>query len=192
MVWDLDTWFEWGIAEGHSETVSAVAIAERASAIQSEYSLMERSPEQNGVLRTCEELGIGFVAWGPVGMGYLTGKIGANANLDPKTDFRSGFERFTSENLAANRPVVELLMLLAEKKDATPSHIALAWLLAQKPWIVPIPGTRNIDHLTENLGAVNVQLTSADLIELETAFSKLTVHGGRMSEKYMTEVEQKD
>jgi aryl-alcohol dehydrogenase-like predicted oxidoreductase len=181
-----------GLSEANPRTIRRAHAVQPVTAIQSEYSLMERSPQQNGVLKTCEELGIGFVAWGPLGMGYLTGKIDANTNLDPKTDFRSGFERFTSENLAANRPVVDMLKLLAEKKDATPSQIALAWLLAQKPWIVPISGTRNIDHLTENLGAFNVELTSADLTEIKTAFSKITVHGGRMSEKYMTEVEQED
>ena len=104
------------------------------------------------MLTTCEELGIGFVPWGPVGMGYLTGKIDARTKLDPKTDFRSGFDRFSPENLAANMPVVDLLKRFAEKKNATPAQIALAWLLAQKPWIVPIPGTRNVDHLEREPG----------------------------------------
>ena len=144
------------------------------TAIQSEYSLMERGPEQNGVLKTCEDLGIGFVPWGPVGMGFLTGKIDAHTKLDPKTDLRSEFDRFSPENLAANMPVVE------------------AWLLAQKPWIVPIPGTRNLDHLNENLGAINIQLTPADLREIETEFSKITVHGGRMNEMQMQQVDQKN
>jgi aryl-alcohol dehydrogenase-like predicted oxidoreductase len=123
-------------------------------------------------------------------MGYLTGKIDARTKLDPKTDLRSEFERFSPENLEANMPVVDLLRRFAEKKSATPAQIALAWLLAQKPWIVPIPGTRNIDHLNENLAAINVQLTLADLREIETAFSKIKVHGGRMSEKYMRQVDQ--
>jgi aryl-alcohol dehydrogenase-like predicted oxidoreductase len=178
-----------GLSEAGARTIRRAHAVQPVAAIQSEYSLMERSPEQNGVLKTCEELGIGFVPWGPVGMGYLTGKIDARTKLDPKTDFRSGFERFTPENLTANMPIVDLLRRFAEKKNATPAQIALAWLLAQKPWIVPIPGTRNIDHLQENLGAINVQLTSADLREIETAFSKIKVHGGRMSEKYMREVE---
>ena len=178
-----------GLSEASARTIRRAHAVQPVAAIQSEYSLMERSPEQNGVLKTCEELGIGFVPWGPVGMGYLTGKIDARTKLDPKTDFRSGFERFTPENLAANMPIVDLLRRFAEKKNATPAQIALAWLLAQKPWIVPIPGTRNIDHLQENLGAINVQLTPADLREIETAFSKIKVHGGRMSEKYMREVE---
>ena len=178
-----------GLSEASAKTLRRANAVQTVAAIQSEYSLMERAPEKNGVLATCEELGIGFVPWGPVGMGYLTGKIDARTKLDPKTDFRSGFERFTPENLAANMPVVDLLRRFAEKKNATPAQIALAWLLAQKPWIVPIPGTRNIDHLEENLGAINVQLTPADLREIETAFAKIKVHGGRMSEKYMREVE---
>ena len=128
-----------------------------------------RDPERNGVLAACEELGIGFVPWGPVGMGYLTGKIDARTKLDPKTDLRAGFDRFTPENLAANWPIVDLLRRFAAKKNATPAQIALAWLLAQKPWIVPIPGTRSMDHLNENLGAINVQLTPADLREIERA-----------------------
>ncbi len=178
-----------GLSEASAKTLRRANAVQTVAAIQSEYSLMERAPEKNGVLATCEELGIGFVPWGPVGMGYLTGKIDARTKLDPKTDFRSGFERFTPENLTANMPVVDLLRRFAEKKNSTPAQIALAWLLAQKPWIVPIPGTRNIDHLEENLGAIDVQLTPADLREIETAFSKIKVHGGRMSEKYMREVE---
>lgn len=179
-----------GLSEAGAGTIRRAHAVQPVSAIQSEYSLMERSPEKNGVLKACEELGIGFVPWGPVGMGYLTGKINANTSLDPKTDFRSGFERFTPENLAANLPVVDLLRRFAERKNATPAQIALAWLLAQKSWIVPIPGTRNLDHLEENLGAIKVELTSADLLEIKSAFSQLEVHGGRMSEKYMREVEQ--
>jgi aryl-alcohol dehydrogenase-like predicted oxidoreductase len=118
---------------------------------------MERGPEKNGVLATCGELGIGFVPWGPIGMGYLTGKIDARTQLDAKTDLRSGFDRFSPENLVANTPIVEELKRFAEKKNATP-----AWLLAEKPFIVPIPGTRNIDHLNENLGAINIQLPPDD------------------------------
>ena len=142
------------------------------------------------MLATCEELGIGFVPWGPVGHGYLTGKIDAHTKFDPKTDLRSGFDRFSPENMAANMPIVDLLKRFAEKKNATPAQISLAWLLAQKPWIVPIPGTRNPDHLNENLGAINVQLTPADLREIETAFSEIKVHGGRMNEEQMKVVDQ--
>lgn len=179
-----------GLSEASARTIRRAHPVQPVTAIQSEYSLMTRDPEQNGVLKTCEELGIGFVPWGPVGLGYLNGQIDARTKFDPKTDLRAEFERFSPENLAANRPIVDLLNRFAEKKNATPAQIALAWLLAQKPWIVPIPGTRNIDHLNENLGAINIQLTPADLHEIETAFSKIKVHGGRMSEKYMQEVDQ--
>ena len=142
------------------------------------------------MLDTCEELDIGFVPWGPVGAGFLTGKMGANTKFDPETDFRSEFPRFSPESLAANMPIIDWLTRFAEKKGATPGQIALAWLLAQKPWIVPIPGTRNIDHLNENLEAINVQLTSDDLLEIETKISKITVHGERMSEMHMRQIDQ--
>jgi aryl-alcohol dehydrogenase-like predicted oxidoreductase len=157
--------------------------------VQTEYSFIERDVEKNSVLQICEELGIGFVPWGPVGMGYLTGKIDASTRFDPKADLRSGFDRFSPENLAANMPIVDLLKRFAEKKNATPSQIALSWLMAQKPFIVPIPGTRNMHHLNENLGAINVQLTPTDLSELDTVFSKIKVHGGRMNEMQMQVVE---
>ena len=179
-----------GLSEASAKTIRRAHAVQPVTAIQSEYSLMERSPERNGVLKTCEELGIGFVPWGPVGMGYLTGKMDAQTKLDPKTDLRSGFDRFSPESLAANMPVVDLLKRFAEKKNATPSQIALAWLMAQKPWIVSIPGTRNIDHLNENLGAINVELTPADLSEMQTDFSKITVRGGRMNEMQMQIVDQ--
>ena len=179
-----------GLSEASARTIRRAHTVQAVTAIQTEYSLMNRDPEQNGVLQACEELGIGFVPWGPVGMGYLTGKIDARTKLDPKTDLRSGFDRFSPENLAANRPIVDWLKQFAKKKSATPAQIALAWLMAQKPWIVPIPGTRNIDHLNENLGAINVQLTPADLREIDTAFTKIKVHGGRMNEEQMRIVDQ--
>ncbi len=179
-----------GLSEASDRTIRRAHAVQPVTAIQSEYSLMEKSPERNGVLKTCEELGIGFVPWGPVGMGYLTGKMDAHTKLDPKTDLRSGFDRFSPENLAANMPVVGLLRRFAAKKNATPSQIALAWLMAQRPWIVSIPGTRNIDHLNENLGAISSRLTPADLSEIQTAFSTITVHGGRMNEMQMQIVDQ--
>jgi len=178
-----------GLSEAGEKTIRRAHAVQPVSAIQSEYSFMERSPERNGVLQTCEELGIGFVPWGPVGMGYLTGKINASTKLDEKTDLRSGFDRFKPKALADNKPVVDLLIQFAAKKNATPAQISLAWLLAQKPWIVPIPGTRRLDHLNENLGAVQLPLTPAELEELDAAFSKLTVHGGRMNEMQMKIVE---
>jgi aryl-alcohol dehydrogenase-like predicted oxidoreductase len=179
-----------GLSEASAKTIRRAHAVQPVTAVQTEYSFMERGPEKNGVLEACEELGIGFVPWGPVGMGYLTGKIDTRTKFDPKTDLRAEFDRFSLENLAANWPVVKLMKRFAERKNATPAQIALAWLLAQKPWIVPIPGTRNRDHLNENLGAVSVQLTPEDLVELEKDFSKITVHGGRMSEKHMRDVDQ--
>jgi aryl-alcohol dehydrogenase-like predicted oxidoreductase len=179
-----------GLSEASAQTIRRAHAVQPVAAVQSEYSLMERSPEKNGVLKTCEEMGIGFVPWGPVGMGYLTGQVDARNKFDPKTDLRSGFDRFSSENLAANAPIVDALRRFADRKYTTPAQIALAWLLAQKPFIVPIPGTRNINHLNENLGAINVQLTPADLREIETVFSQIKVHGGRMNEMQMQVVEQ--
>jgi aryl-alcohol dehydrogenase-like predicted oxidoreductase len=179
-----------GLSEASAKTIRRAHAVQPVTAVQTEYSFMERDVEKNGVLQTCEELGIGFVPWGPVGMGYLTGRMDANTKLDPKTDLRTTFDRFSPDNMAANMPVVELLKRDAEKKNATPSQIALAWLMARKPFIVAIPGTRNMDHLNENLGAINVQLTPADLSELETAFSKIKVHGGRMNEMQMKVVDQ--
>jgi aryl-alcohol dehydrogenase-like predicted oxidoreductase len=179
-----------GLSEASAKTIRHAHAVQPVTAVQTEYSLMERDPERNGVLAACEELGIGFVPWGPVGMGYLPGTMDALAKFDPKTDLRSGFDRFSPANLAANRPFVDVLKRLGEKKNATPAQIALAWLLAQKPWIVPIPGTRNIDHLHENLRAINIELTPADLRELETAVSGITVHGGRMNQEQMRAVDQ--
>jgi aryl-alcohol dehydrogenase-like predicted oxidoreductase len=179
-----------GLSEASAKTIRRAHGVQRVTAVQTEYSLMQRDPEKNGVLATCEELGIGFVPWGPVGQGYLTGKIDARTKFDPKMDMRSGFPRFSPENIAANMPIVEFLRRFAEKKKATPAQISLAWLLAQKPFIVPIPGTRNIDHLNENLGAINVQLTSAELREIDAAVSKIKVHGGRMNDEQMKVVDQ--
>ena len=179
-----------GLSEASAKTIRRAHAVQPVTAVQTEYSLMTRDPEKNGVLKACEDLGIGFVPWGPVGMGYLTGKIDAQTKFDQKKDLRYGFDRFSSANLAANKPIVDLLKRFAEKENATPAQVAIAWLLAQKPWIVPIPGTRRLDHLEENLGAINVQLTPADLREMDTAFSKLKVHGGRMNEEQMKVVDQ--
>jgi aryl-alcohol dehydrogenase-like predicted oxidoreductase len=179
-----------GLSEASARTIRKAHAVQPVTAIQSEYSLWTRDPEHNGVLQTCEELGIGFVPWSPIGMGYLTGKIDAQIKLDPKTDLRSEFPRFNPDNLEANRSVVDLLKRFAEKKKATPAQVALAWLLAQKRWIVPIPGTRRKDHLDENLGAINVQLTPSDLREIENAFSVIRVRGERMSERHMQSIDQ--
>ena len=179
-----------GLSEASAKTIRRAHAVQPVAAVQSEYSFMERDVEKNGVLQTCEELRIGFVPWGPVGMGYLTGRIDANTKFDPATDYRARFHRFTRENIAANMPIVDLLKRVAEKKNATPSQIALAWLMARKPWIVSIPGTRNPDHLNENLGAINVQLTPSDMSDLEAGFSKLKVHGGRLNESFSSEFDQ--
>jgi aryl-alcohol dehydrogenase-like predicted oxidoreductase len=179
-----------GLSEASGKTIRRAHGVLPVTAIQTEYSLMQRDPEKNGVLATCEELGIGFVPWGPVGQGYLTRKIDTETTFDAQQDMRAGFPRFSAENIAANAPIVDLLKRIAEKKKATAAQISLSWLLAQKPWIVPIPGTSKIDHLNENLGAINVQLTPADLREIETALSEITVHGGRMNEEQMKVVDQ--
>jgi aryl-alcohol dehydrogenase-like predicted oxidoreductase len=179
-----------GLSEASARTIRRAHAVQPVTAIQTEYSLMQRDPEKNGVLATCEELGIGFVPWGPVGQGYLTGKIDARTKFDPKMDMRSAFPCFSPENIAANMPIIDFLRRFAEKTNATPAQISLAWLLAQKPFIVPIPGTRNIDHLHENGAAINVQLTSEDLQQIDSALSKIKVHGGRMNEDQMKVVDQ--
>jgi aryl-alcohol dehydrogenase-like predicted oxidoreductase len=179
-----------GLSEASAKTIRRAHAVQPVTAVQTEYSLMQRDPEKNGVLATCEELGIGFVPWGPVGQGYLTRKIDAGTKFDLKMDMRSRFPRFSPENIAANMPIVDLIRQFAEKKKATPAQISLAWLLAQKPFNVPIPGTRNIDHLNENLGAINVRLTPADLREIDGALSKIKVHGGRLNEEQMKVVDQ--
>ena len=179
-----------GLSEASAKTIRRAHAVQPVIAVQTEYSLMQRDPEKNGVLASCEELGIGFVPWGPVGQGYLTRKIDARTNFDPKMDLRSGFPRFSPENLTANMPIVEFLEQFAKKKNSSPAQLSLAWLLAQKPWIVPIPGTRNMDHLRENLAAINVQLTPANLREIDAALSGITVYGGRMNEEQMRIVDQ--
>jgi aryl-alcohol dehydrogenase-like predicted oxidoreductase len=179
-----------GLSEPSARTIRRAHAVHPVAAIQSEYSFWTRDPEQNGVLRACEELGIGFVPWAPLGEGYLTGKMDARTKFDPKTDLRADFPRFSPEGRAANMPIVELLRRVATKKNATPAQVAIAWLLAQKPWIVPIPGTRNIDHLNENLGGINVELTAEDLREIATEFAKIKVHGERMPEMHMGQIDR--
>ena len=151
------------------------------TAVQSEYSLWWRRPEEE-VLPTLEELGIGFVPYSPLGKGFLTGKIDENTTFD-SSDFRATLPRFTPEARKANQALVDLLGTIAERKNATSAQIALAWLLAQKPWIVPIPGTTKLHRLDENIGAVSLELTSDDLREIDNASSKITVQGARYPEK---------
>lgn len=174
-----------GLSEASARTIRRAHAVQPVAAVQTEYSLMERDPERNGVLATCEELGIGFVPWGPVGMGFLTGTLNARTRLDPRFDLRSGFERFTPEAMAANQPILDFVSRFAQRKNATPSQVALAWLLAQKPWIVPIPGTRSQQHLQENLSASRVELSAEELREMNEALAMVTVHGGRMNPAQM-------
>ncbi len=172
-----------GLSEAGAKTIGRAHAVQPVTAVQNEYSLWTRDPEAE-VLPTVEELGIGFVPWSPLGQGFLTGTVDATMVFD-NTDLRTTFPRFTPENRKANKPVVDLLSDIAARKNATPAQIALAWLLAQKPWIVPIPGTRNLKHLDENLGAVKIELTPNDLREIESAFSKMKVQGARLSEEHM-------
>jgi aryl-alcohol dehydrogenase-like predicted oxidoreductase len=170
-----------GLSEAGAKTIRRAHSVQRVTAVQSEYSLWTRDVEQNDVLRTCEELGIGFVPFSPLGAGFLTGKIDTNTTFDA-TDFRNISPRFTPEARAANQAVVDLLTKIADQKGGTPAQVALAWLLAQKPWIVPIPGTTKIHRLEENLGAVNIELTVDDLHEINSAAAKIEVHGARLPE----------
>ena len=170
-----------GLSEASAQTIRRAHAVQPLTAVQSEYSLWTRDPEHNGVLATCEELGIGFVPFSPLGAGFLTGKIDPATPLDPK-DFRSSSPRFAADARAANMALVELLKHVAQRKHATPAQIALAWLLAQKPWIVPIPGTKKVARLEENLGAVDVELTRADLREIEEAASQIPIKGARLPE----------
>lgn len=170
-----------GLSEASAQTIQRAHAVQSVTAVQSEYSLWTRDVEENGVLATCEKLGIGFVPFSPLGAGFLSGKIDANTPIDPK-DFRHSSPRFSPEARAANFALVELLKQVADRKRATPAQIALAWLLAQKPSIVPIPGTTKLERLKENLGAVNVELTPDDLREIDAAASKIEVRGARLPE----------
>jgi len=171
---------QFGLSEASAKTIRRANAVQPVTAVQSEYSLWWREPEKE-ILPTCEELGIGFVPFSPLGKGFLTGKIDETTKFD-STDFRNTIPRFAPENRKANQAVVDVLARIAERKKATPAQIALAWLLAQKPWIVPIPGTRKIERLEENIGALEVKLTSQDLREIEEAASSITVQGARYPE----------
>ena len=166
-----------GLSEAGAQTIRRAHAVQRVTAVQSEYSLWTRGPEAE-VLPTLEELGIGFVPYSPLGKGFLTGKITENTAFD-SSDFRNTLPRFTPEARKVNQALVDLLARIAERKKATPAQIALAWLLAQKPWIVPIPGTRKLQRLEENIAAAAVDLTADDLREIESAASKITVQGDR-------------
>ena len=171
-----------GLSEAGVRTIRRAHAVQPVAALQSEYSLWWREPEAE-VIPTLEELGIGFVPFSPLGKGFLTGKISHDTQFD-KTDFRNIVPRFTPENRKANQSLVDLIEKFAQQKKATPAQVALAWLLAQKPWIVPIPGTTKLPRLEENIGAAAVELTREDLQQLETAASKIAVQGARYPEGF--------
>jgi aryl-alcohol dehydrogenase-like predicted oxidoreductase len=170
-----------GLSEAGVQTIRRAHAVQPVTAVQSEYSLWWRRPEDE-VLPTLVELGIGFVPYSPLGKGFLTGKVNENTRFD-STDFRNTLPRFTPEARKANQALVDLLSKVAARKNATPAQIALAWLLAQKPWIVPIPGTTKLNRLDENIGSVTVELTLDDLHDIDSAASKITVQGARYPEK---------
>jgi aryl-alcohol dehydrogenase-like predicted oxidoreductase len=169
-----------GLSEAAAQTIRRAHAVQPVTAVQSEYSLWWRRPEED-VLPTLEELGIGFVPFSPLGKGFLTGKLDENSEF-ASTDIRSTIPRFTPEARKANQAMVDLLNSIAQRKHVTPAQIALAWLIAQKPWIVPIPGTRRLERLDENIGAVAVELTPDDLRDIESAASQITVQGARYPE----------
>jgi aryl-alcohol dehydrogenase-like predicted oxidoreductase len=179
-----------GLSDASPNTIRKAHAVQPVTALQTEYSLMNRDPEESGLLDTCEELGIGFVPWGPIGMGYLTQKLDAQTKFDPKSDLRAGFDRFRPESITANKPLVDRVTELAKRKDATTAQLSLAWLLAQKPFIVPIPGTGKVKHLHENIESTKLVLTAEDMKEIANALAEFKVHGGRMNEEQMKVVEQ--
>ena len=170
-----------GLSEAGAKTIRRAHAVQAVTAVQSEYSLWWRQPEE-AVLPTLEELGIGFVPYSPLGKGFLTGKIDESTQF-ASTDFRNSIPRFTPDARKANQALVDLLGEVGRRKHATPAQIALAWLLARKPWIVPIPGTTKLSRLEENIGAAEIQLTADDLREIDNAASKITVHGARYPEE---------
>jgi len=172
-----------GLSEAGAATIRRAHAIQPVTALQSEYSLWTRDPERE-VLPTLEALGIGFVPFSPLGRGFLTGKIDENTAFD-RNDFRNSLPRFTPEARKANQALIEVLRALGLRKKATPAQIALAWLLARKPWIVPIPGTRKLERLEENIGAAALELTTGDLREIDEAASRITVHGARYPEHLM-------
>jgi aryl-alcohol dehydrogenase-like predicted oxidoreductase len=173
-----------GLSEASAQTIRRANAVHPVTAVQSEYSLWTRDVEENGVLATCEELGIGFVPWSPLGAGFLTGKIDTATKFD-STDFRNLVPRFAPEARAANLAFVDLLKKIAQRKGATPAQVALAWLLAQKPWIVPIPGTTKLHRLEENIASTAVNLTADDLREIEDDASRIVVQGARLPEQVL-------
>jgi aryl-alcohol dehydrogenase-like predicted oxidoreductase len=171
----------YGLSEAGAATIRRAHAVHPVTAVQNQYSIWTREPEAE-VLPVCEELGIGFVPWGPLGTGFLTGTIDPNTKFDPNTDLRANFPRFTQEAMKANMPVVEMLRNFAAKKNANPVQIALAWLLAQKPWIVPIPGMDKVEYIDDNLKSVDIELTAQDLQEIDSELAKINIQGARLDE----------
>lgn len=178
-----------GLSEASLENVRRAHAVQPVTAIQNHYSLWQREPEQ-GALALCEELGIGFVAWGPLGQGFLTGAITRDMKFDDPNDLRKDFPRFTPEALEANFKVVDFLKDLAARKNATPARIALAWLLVQKPFIVPIPGGTKVEHLDDNLPAAELELTASDMREIDQAFSTIDIKGAPLSEALESQIDR--
>jgi aryl-alcohol dehydrogenase-like predicted oxidoreductase len=176
-----------GLSEPGAQTVRRAHAVQPITALQNEYSLWTRGPETNGILEACEELGIGLVAYSPLGKGFLTGAMSKETKLG-EGDFRKNLPRFTPEAMERNQALIDLLQRIADEKKGTPAQIALAWLLAQKPWIVPIPGTTKLHRLDENLAAADVELTPADLAEIQAAAAKIQIEGERYPEHLMKTV----
>lgn len=172
-----------GLSEAGAQTIRRAHAVQPVTAVQSEYSLWTRDPEPE-ILPTCKELGIGFVPWSPLGQGFLTGKINEKTSFD-SSDMRASFPRFTPEARKANLVLVDLLGRIAKKKNATPAQIAIAWLLAQKSWIVPIPGTTKLQRLEENIAAADVELTSDDLSEIRSGIAKIPIQGAHLPEQVL-------
>jgi aryl-alcohol dehydrogenase-like predicted oxidoreductase len=179
----------WGLSEASTKTIRRAHAVLPVTAVQSEYSLWTRNVELNGVLDTCNELGIGFVPWSPVGAGFLTATIDTNTKFDEKVDFRAKFPRFSNEFLKLNMPLLEWLKEYAAKKGATPSQVSLAWLMAKGPHIVSIPGTRSEAHLLENLDAPRLHLTATDVLAIDTMLGKFPVFGDRMGPDHMSQID---
>ncbi len=173
-----------GLSEPGAQTVRRAHAVQPVAALQNEYSLWTRGPETNGILEACEELGIGLVAYSPLGKGFLTGAIGKDTKIS-ENDFRKLLPRFTPEAMEKNQALVDLLQQIAGSKNATPAQIALAWLLVQKPWIVPIPGTTKLHRLEENLAAADVELSAAELAEIQRALAEIAIEGERYPEQWL-------
>lgn len=179
-----------GLSEAGADTIRRAHKVQPVTAVQNQYAIWTREPEHS-VIPTCEELGIGFVPWGPLGTGFLAGKISADDTFDPKTDLRATFPRFSKENLKANMPLVSMLNGMAERKGVSTVQIALAWLLAQKPFIVPIPGMDKVEYIEDNIKSVDLELSADDLKEIDGMLSKVEIKGERLSQMLLDDIHEK-